>query len=76
MVRDNELPAEMDSVHIELAVIEMNLIQKALNFGAGVLDVAFPSSCVSCGGVVDRAPLPHVRDRCFRRSILSRILVA
>lgn len=57
----------MDSVHIELAVIEMNLIQKALNLGAGVLDVAFPSSCVSCGGMVDGAPLPHVCDRCFSK---------
>ena len=67
MVRDNELPAEMDSVHIELVVIEMNLIRKALNLGAGVLDVAFPSSCVSCGGMVDGAPLPHVCDRCFSK---------
>ena len=58
---------EIDSVYIELAVKEMNLIQKALNFGAGVLDVAFPSSCVSCGGIVDGAPLPHVCDRCFSK---------
>ena len=57
----------MDSIHIELAVIEMNLMQKALNFGAGVLDVAFPSSCLSCGGMVVDAPLPHVCDRCFSK---------
>ncbi len=45
----------------------MNLIRKALGFGAGVLDVAFPPSCVSCGDMVDGTALPHVCDRCFAK---------
>tara|TARA_B100000212_G_scaffold258396_1_gene198451 strand:- start:5736 stop:5921 length:186 start_codon:yes stop_codon:yes gene_type:complete len=55
----------MDSVHIELAVIEMNLIQKASNFGVGVFYVAFPSSCVDRGGLVAVATLPRAYDSCF-----------
>ncbi len=44
-----------------------NLIRRVFEFGGKALDVAFPSSCVSCGEMVDRTALPHVCDRCFSK---------
>ena len=46
---------------------DVNLIRKVAKFANGVLDVAFPASCVSCGEMVDGTALPHVCDRCFSK---------
>lgn len=45
----------------------MNLFRKANRWGNALLDVAFPSSCASCGGLVEDSPLGHVCIRCFSR---------
>lgn len=45
----------------------MNLFRKAKRLGNALLDVAFPSNCASCGGLVEGSPLGHVCERCFAR---------